>query len=284
MSAGILEIPSAARGVARELRIAGTRSDRSGKAAGALRVATFKSFAAYSFPMKRVLILLGWAALAGPAWAANPDPVGEQLPPGWKLLARVAGDLNRDGLDDWVLVAEQTDPGRFKKNSGLGAPVLNLNPRRLLVLLATPAGFKPVLNRDGLLPSANEEDSPCLADPLEEGGGVSIERGNLVIRQQVWLSCGGWGVTQEKFTFRLEASRFRLIGYDVLEFSRNTGEESELSVNYLTGKKKITQGANADGSTQPKVTWEKFSPRRAFFLDEMSLNCHAGGRSADWCR
>lgn len=234
--------------------------------------------------MRKTLTLLGWAALSVPALAASPDPVGEALPQGWKQLARVAGDLNRDGRDDLVLVAEQTDPARFKKNSGLGAPVLNLNPRRLLVLLATPSGFKPILSRDGLLPSANDEDSPCLADPLEDGGGVAIERGNLVIAKQTWMSCGGWGVTQEKFTLRLEGARFRLIGYDVLEFSRNTGEQSELSVNYLSGKKKITQGATADGSTQPKVTWDRLSPRRAVFLDEMSLDCYAGGRSANWCR
>lgn len=128
----------------------------------------------------------------------------EWIPKGWKLIAHKSGDLNRDGLDDVVLVAEQTDPAKFRKNNeSLGASTLNLNPRRLIILFKTPNGFRKMLDRDNLLPSEHNEDVPCMADRLD-GGGVSIKRGNLEIGLHTWLSCGSYGVTHETFTFRSE--------------------------------------------------------------------------------
>jgi len=99
----------------------------------------------------------------------------------------------------------------------------------------------------------------------------------IVIEQGTWLSCGSYGVTHEKFTFRFENMRFRLIGYDYSEFSRSTGEQSKFSINYLTGKMKITEGLNAFEDSKPKVVWKHIPPKRHFFLDEVSLSSSAIG-------
>lgn len=216
---------------------------------------------------------------AAPAFAGSNSQWAAWTPKGWKLYSASQGDLNKDGRRDAVLVLEQTDPANIKPNDGLGAPQLNLNPRRLLVLLQTAADYQQVLSRDDLLPSANDASNPCLADPLEEGG-VSIQRGNLKIALQEWLSCGSYGVTNRSLTYRWENGRFRLIGYDHNEFSRASGEESGFSINYLSGREKRF----SDRGGKPTTHWANLPPTPPRYLDEMSLKCAAETNSDAWCR
>ena len=233
----------------------------------------------------RYLLLL--AFLAAPSFAASSDPFAQWVPSGWKVIAKDEGDLNRDGIDDVVLVTEETNPANFKKKpeGSLGPDILNLNPRRLIILLRSSSGLNETLRRDDLLPSENAEDMGCLDDPLANGG-VSIARGNLVIELQDSRSCGSYGVVKEKFTFRNQGTRFQLIGYDRNESSRSTGERSEYSTNYVTGKKKITTGLNDFRDLKAKVSWKMLPSKRAFFLDEISLYCDTAdpAQKTNWCQ
>lgn len=237
--------------------------------------------------MLRPQYLLLLAFLAAPSFAASPDAFATWVPNGWKVIANNAGDLDGDGIDDVALVTEEADPANFKKKpeGSLGPNILNLNPRRLIILLRSSSGFKEVINRDDLLPSENTEGMDCLDDPLTNGG-VSIARGNLVIELQDSRSCGSYGVVNEKFTFRSRGARFQLIGYDRSESSRSTGERSEYSTNYLTGKRKITTGLNDFRDFRAKVSWKRLLPKRAFFLDEISLYCDPAdpAKKDNWCQ
>lgn len=237
--------------------------------------------------MLRPQYLLLLAFLAAPAFAASPDAFAQWVPNGWKVISNNVGDLNRDGIDDVVLVTEETNPANFKKKpeESLGPSILNLNPRRLIILLRSSSGLKEVLRRDDLLPSENTEDMGCLDDPLANGG-VSIARGNLVIELQDSRSCGSYGVVNEKFTFRSQGIRFQLVGYDRSESSRSTGERSEYSTNYLTAKKKITTGVNDFRDFKAKVSWKRLPSKRAFFLDEIPLYCDAAdpAQKDNWCQ
>lgn len=236
--------------------------------------------------MLRPIFLLVLAFLAAPVFAGSSSQFSQWVPSGWNLITQKTGDLNRDGVDDILLVTEDTNPANFKQNQeSFGPSILNLNPRRLIILLQLPNGLREILSRDDLLPSQNDENMACLGDPLDVGG-VSIERGNLEVKLQMWLSCGSSGVTDEKFTFRFYGSRFRLIGYDRSEFSRYTGEESVFSTNFLTGKKNVTTGLSVFEDKKPKATWKKLPVMRPFFLDEIFLQCDPEdpAQKDSWCK
>lgn len=238
------------------------------------------------------VLLMAHGALAASA-AAKDDPVASApraeassaskwVPKGWKLIRSASGDLNKDGKDDTVLVLEQDDPANRKPNDGLGSPVLNLNPRRLVILMKTPSGHEAVLSKDGFIPSENDAEAPCLADPFLESGDIGVTRGALKIDLHYWLSCGSYGVSHSTFTFRHDAERFQLIGLDEMEFSRSTGEQSKYSTNFLTGKKKATTGLNAFEASRPTTTWSNIPSKRKFYLDEMTLSCDPA-EAQSWC-
>ncbi|MDR2875918.1 MAG: hypothetical protein LBV44_08330 [Methylobacillus sp.] len=226
------------------------------------------------FSPKLFLLFLFFAASAH---AAPLDPFASWIPAGWKLLIQRTGDLNNDGAADAALVLEKTDPANIKPNKGLGAPELNLNPRRLLVLLNTPGGYKQILSRDDLLPTQDEEENTCLLDPLANGD-VSIERGDLIISLQYFMSCGGWGVPTVTYTFRLEGERFRLVHYGDLTLIRNTGTMSQRSFDYLTGQKVTiseeytSEEQEQNGEPERKEFTEKFTPRK-YYLDDFFMSC-----------
>lgn len=259
------------------LRFSATRTrspERQGAAATRRRASLPSTF--------RLLGLLFALSAAASCEAENPDPYAPWVAAGWKLLRSVTGDLDRDGRADAVLVLEQADPANRRKNDGLGAPELNLNPRKLVVLLQTASGLRKVADADQLLPSEHDDGSPCLGDPLYEGG-VRIAHGLLRIDLHYWMSCGSYGVTHRTFSFRYGGGRFRLIGADAWEFMRNSGARSEISINYLSGRKKVTTGLNEFEPSEPKISWHNIRTQKAWYLDEMPPSCDAEDALGEWC-
>ena len=220
----------------------------------------------------KIPLLAGIMIAAVPTLAAA-SMAEPAIPAGWKLLSSVQGDLNRDGQADLVRVIEEDNPANHLKNDGLGQSVLNINPRRLHVFLQQNGAYQPVLNTDRFLPSENNADSHCLADPLQEGGEVAVKNGLLHIQLHYWLSCGSWYVTHNAYTFRYQDGRFRLIGWDSSSFHRASGERSEYSHNYLTGKRKTVTGLNEfEPNARPKTRWTRLSGPQVWYLDALEPN------------
>jgi hypothetical protein len=69
------------------------------------------------------------------ACANNTTPYQSFIPKNWKVLSQAQGDLNGDRQTDVALIIENTDPKNIVTNDRLGNPQLNLNQRKLLILL-----------------------------------------------------------------------------------------------------------------------------------------------------
>lgn len=220
----------------------------------------------------RIISFIFSILISSSAFAEDVSKFEDYVPAGSKLLSATTGDLNSDGKDDAVLVVEKNDPANRKQNLGLGPSELNLNPRRLLILFQKENDYQTVLSTDKFLPAENDEESSCLADPLGDSGGVEISKGVLKITLGYWLSCGSWSTSREEYLFRYENARFRLIGHNHHDFMRNSGEATESSANYLTGKIKIIEGMNDFGKevSKPKIVWKKIRNNDPKYLDEVT--------------
>ena len=193
---------------------------------------------------------------------------GPPIPTGWKLDATAIGDLTGDAVSDTAVVVRQDNPKLVRSNDGLGSPQLDTNPRQLLVFERTPQGFRQIAAATKLVPPAGSLDTPCLDDPLAEGG-ISIAKQVLSLNLHYWLSCGSWGVASNKFHFKRQGTRFLLIGFDRMEFMRNSGLGEEVSVNFLTNRKSTTPFA-IDDSIPKRLRWSRIKPQR-YFLESLDL-------------
>lgn len=193
-------------------------------------------------------------------------------PKNWKIIYHVQGNLNKDKTSDHAIIIENTDPKNFKKNESFGTDNLNLNPRMLLVLFKNNTGYTlAAKNSNGFIPTENSAESPCLADPISESEGISIEKGLLKISFNYWLSCGSWFVNMADYTFRFQNNRFELIGFDHSEFHRASGEESSTSINFSTQKKSETTGGNMsdDHPSKEKTVWKTIKTNKIYDLQNI---------------
>ena len=80
------------------------------------------------------LFLICSIYIFGEDFPTKAKTVNDFIPKGWKEILITNGDLNKDKLEDTVIVIEKDDKKNIKKNDILGPDYLNLNPRILLVL------------------------------------------------------------------------------------------------------------------------------------------------------
>lgn len=202
----------------------------------------------------------------------NARPLIEDfIPKDWKTILHETGDLNNDGIDDHVIVIEDTKPENVKTNDKLGQDTLNINPRTLMVFFKEKSDGYTLVAQSGdtFIPSENDEESTCLADPLMTEGGITIQKGILTIGLQYWLSCGSWYVNNVDYKFRYQNQKMVLIGFDHSEFHRSSGEQSSTSINFSTGKMEQTTGYNMfdDTPSKPKTTTSKWKGNKIYSLD-----------------
>lgn len=218
--------------------------------------------------MKNLLILL-FFSLNSIIFSQEIPNSGKSLndfvPKNWKIFKQAEGDLNKDKKSDVVLIIEDTNPDNILNNESLGNPELNLNPRYLLILFKTQNGYELKEISKTFLPTEGSEESPCLADPLMDGG-IEIKNGSIVLALNYWMSCGSWYTGTNTYTFRYQKNEFELIGYDSMDFHRASGEMSSTSINFSTKKMSNTTGGNmfgedADGNeieSEEKTEWKTF--------------------------
>ena len=179
------------------------------------------------------------------------------IPTKYNLFEAIEGDLNKDGVNDLVLIVKATDPSQWVDHEYRGK--LDRNRRGIIVLLNQKGTYKKVVQNLTCFSSENEEGGVYYAPELW----INIEKNVL----HVHYGHGRYGFWD--YAFRLEAEDLRLIGYDD---SSNHGPyvESETSMNFLTGKKLVRDKINKDPEGDPvfKELWSKFN-RAPMYLTEI---------------
>ena len=217
------------------------------------------------------LFLIYSTYIFGENFPQKAKTINDFIPKGWKKILTANGDLNKDKLEDTVIVIEKEDKENIKKNDVLGPDYLNLNPRILLVLFKQKDGTYTLVSKNdkGFIQSENDEENPTLMDTLT---GISIKNDILRINFSYFLSAGSWEASEAIFTFRFQNNRFELIGYESNAYMRNSGEEEKRSINFSTNKVKSTTGGNMfeEKENKPKDEWTNVEFEKKYILDEMT--------------
>lgn len=187
-----------------------------------------------------------------PVLAARAASVKGFVPQGWVLEREVQGDLNGDGRPDRLFVLHQRDRRNILPNTGgLGVRSLDTNPRLLAVAYADEAGgFRLVLQDHRLIP---RHVDAIITDAFS---GVAIQRGSVKVSLEFFASAGTYDTVTRDFLFRSENDCWRLIGFEDRYRHRGTGHTLDRSVNYLTGRMKVTSGSGEQHrGAPPSGTW-----------------------------
>lgn len=185
------------------------------------------------------------------------------VPAGWIVEKQAQADLNGDGLPDFMMVLHMADPKNILANpDGFGADELDTNPRMLVV------GFQDRQRRFHLK-AANHtliprHTNPVLDDPLAN---AEVKNGALKVSLAFWASAGSWTSSRTDYTLRFESDCFRLIGYDHDETKRNSGERTAISINYLTGKVKVSKGNVQEDALRDE--WRPLKGKRKVCLEDI---------------
>jgi len=201
------------------------------------------------------LALLWAIAFGQPVLKQNAN---DFIPKGFVLSSTSIGDLNKDGVDDKVLLVKGTDKGAFVKNEY--GELVDRNRRGLIVLFKKDNQYEQVLKNLNCFSSENEDGGVYYAPELS----LEIGKGNLYVN----YAHGRYGYW--KYTFRYRKGDFYLIGYDNSE--GGAAVEKETSINFLSKKKQVKENVNENaqgGDEVFKETWTNITVNKLLKLREI---------------
>ncbi len=176
------------------------------------------------------------------------------VPRGWKVGARVEGDLNGDRLSDQAL---QIVPEDYDPSTAGAAP----EAHALVILLAADGGR---LRRAAVATRLLVPFVP------QYGLEASIKNGVLVINQN-------FGMTDvsdltHRFRYDQATGRFLLIGKDTWSYHRPQGPEwpaTRISENYLTGLRLTTTEQWLRNGTNKAITKRGQASRARVYIEDV---------------
>ena len=164
---------------------------------------------------------------------ADQQQITDFIPKGYKLFEKISGDLNKDGLEDCVLIIKATRKDGFERD--YEGKLIDRNRRGIIILFTEKDGYK--------LASKNYN---CFSSENEDGGNYfSPELGVIIKDSKLYLHYyhGRYGYWE--YCFRYQNSDFMLIGYEA-SHDRGPVVLFKTSINFLTGIVYDDENINAD--------------------------------------
>ena len=153
---------------------------------------------------------------------ADKQRITDFIPKGYKLFEKISGDLNKDGLEDCVLIIKATRKDGFIKNSF--DKVVDRNRRGIIILFTEKNGYKLASKNYNCFSSENEDGGVYFAPYLS----IDIRNSKLFVH----YAHGRYGYWE--YCFRYQDSDFMLIGYESFG-SQGPTVLGKVSINFLTG-------------------------------------------------
>ncbi|MCA9804373.1 MAG: hypothetical protein KC777_20530 [Cyanobacteria bacterium HKST-UBA02] len=176
------------------------------------------------------------------------------VPRGWTVLAKAAGDLNDDRIEDCALVVKgESEKFKVRNFDKLGVDLFDTNPRILIILFGEKAGYKLATASKTIVPIP---DTPLMEEPVSE---LVVKDGVLEFEVQETFNAGSWRISISRYKFRFEKGDFYLIGADTDEIHRGNGDQIEVSYNFLTGKAAVKL-SNMSDDNEVAPQWKKIKP------------------------
>ena len=160
--------------------------------------------------------------------------IEEVVPNGWDIQS-ATGDLNKDGIEDFVLIVRPNDPAHIKtRDDGFE---YNFNPLFLAVYFGSPSGVYKRFKVWHDTVRGREDEYTDITNELS-----ITPKGAIDISVSSWSSMGTAATGGSTYRYRFQSGDFYLIGEESSWLNRMTGEGESTSINYLTGQKEITTG------------------------------------------
>lgn len=172
-------------------------------------------------------------------------PKQDFIPKGYVVFREFFGDLNKDGIDDCLLIIKATKPENIVTNRF--ETEVDRNRRGIIVLFKKGKGYELATKNYDCFSSENEDGGVHMPPDLD----IRLEKGNLILH----YAHGRYGYWA--YTFRHQNNDFELIGYD---YSENFGlvTQTFTSINFLTKKKLVKTNINPQGDADDEVLESKW--------------------------
>ena len=204
--------------------------------------------------------------------------VEDFIPKGWKKFIVKKGDLNKDKIDDIVLLIQKNDPKNFRNaESGyMYMPIenANFNPIIVIVLLKdTNSQYNLVAKNDkGFIVSEGKAHEEVL-ESIEDENSITIK--NNTLRIYTYFEAIR-GMRSTEYVFRYQNNRLELIGLEIKSYGRHSTsgdtEEDNYSINFST--KKLERYRSWGNISSDKIKEEKtvkdIDVEHKYILDTMT--------------
>ena len=181
------------------------------------------------------------------------------IPPGFIVVDKSIGDLNKDKQEDYVFIVKGTDKANIVKDRF--DKFVDRNRRGIIIAFKKGQNYELVAKNMDCFSSENEDGGVYFAPELS----VDTNKGNL----NVSYGHGRYGYWS--YTFRFQNSKFEMIGYDSSEDSGPVVDKVT-SINFSTKKMLIKTNTNPNaesGEERFKEIWQKISVNQLIKLDEI---------------